>query len=132
MRKTKRFDSVLWQNPLHSQKNPKSKVTKQRHQNFDITTIADRFILYIYTIIWYSGWFYTSPSLFLGRVVLYLWSRKDGHCLISDYLYFSCFMSYSELLSKSCTIFFSRKICLNKNRSSPLLMWPDVQIAKIK
>ena len=39
----KRSDSVLWQKPLHWQKNPKSNVTTQkRHQNFDYTTIASR------------------------------------------------------------------------------------------
>ena len=31
-RKNKRYDSVLWQKPLHPQKNPKSKVTTQKRQ----------------------------------------------------------------------------------------------------
>ena len=42
-RKRKRSDSVLWQKPLHRQKNPKSNMTTQKcHQNFHYTTIADR------------------------------------------------------------------------------------------
>ena len=39
----KRLNSVLWQKPLHPQKNLKSKVTTQkRHQHFDYTRIMDR------------------------------------------------------------------------------------------
>ena len=41
--KRKRSDSVLWQKPIHQQKNPKSKFTTQkRHENVDYKTIADR------------------------------------------------------------------------------------------